>query len=200
MSYAAFGGFLIYLLITLGWRSWRQHQRTGDWGFSGRTARSAGEWFGGTLLVTGGLFSLAATILDFAKVLGRLDALSHPAVQGVGLVLALLAFGLTVVAQLQMGDAWRVGVDPADQTSLVTQGIFRFIRNPIFTGMIAFVVGIFLMVPSLLALAGFILLTVGLEIQVRWVEEPYLLQTHGEQYREYVRSTGRFVPRLGRYE
>jgi protein-S-isoprenylcysteine O-methyltransferase Ste14 len=48
------------------------------------------------------------------------------------------------------------------------------------------------------ALAGLAALWLALEIQVRLVEEPYLLRTHGDAYREYAARVGRFVPGLGR--
>jgi protein-S-isoprenylcysteine O-methyltransferase Ste14 len=41
-------------------------------------------------------------------------------------------------------------------------------------------------------------LLAALEIQVRGVEEPYLLRTHGEAYRRYAAATGRFLPGIGR--
>ena len=39
---------------------------------------------------------------------------------------------------------------------------------------------------------------IALEIQVRLVEEPYLLRQHGDAYRNYAARVGRFVPGLGR--
>jgi protein-S-isoprenylcysteine O-methyltransferase Ste14 len=41
-------------------------------------------------------------------------------------------------------------------------------------------------------------LVVALEVQVRLVEEPYLLRTHGAHYAEYASRVGRFVPGFGR--
>jgi protein-S-isoprenylcysteine O-methyltransferase Ste14 len=41
------------------------------------------------------------------------------------------------------------------------------------------------------------MLVVAIELQVRFVEEPYLVRTHGESYRAYCRRVGRFVPGLG---
>jgi protein-S-isoprenylcysteine O-methyltransferase Ste14 len=38
----------------------------------------------------------------------------------------------------------------------------------------------------------------SIQIQVRLVEEPYLLRVHGDAYRRYAARTGRFVPGLGR--
>jgi protein-S-isoprenylcysteine O-methyltransferase Ste14 len=37
----------------------------------------------------------------------------------------------------------------------------------------------------------------SIEVQVRVVEEPYLLRVHGQVYRDYLATVGRFVPRLG---
>ena len=36
------------------------------------------------------------------------------------------------------------------------------------------------------------------QIQVRLVEEPYLRRVHGDAYRRYAASTGRFLPWIGR--
>jgi len=83
-------------------------------------------------------------------------------------------------------------------TALVTRGVFRTVRNPIFTGMIVVSIGGALMVPNAAALAGVALLALALEIHVRYVEEPHLLATHGEPYRRYASFAGRFVPLIGR--
>ena len=48
------------------------------------------------------------------------------------------------------------------------------------------------------ALLSDLLLIVGLEIQVRLVEEPHLLRSHGESYRRYAERVGRFLPGVGR--
>ena len=39
---------------------------------------------------------------------------------------------------------------------------------------------------------------VGLELHVRFIEEPYLLRVHGEQYAAYAAQVGRFLPGIGR--
>lgn len=67
----------------------------------------------------------------------------------------------------------------------------------IYTAMMAFGLGLLLVTPNLVALAGFILLVATLEVHVRRVEEPYLLRTHSAVYRGYTASVGRFVPGVG---
>lgn len=109
----------------------------------------------------------------------------------------MLAIFATGYAQLDMGDAWRIGVDPSETTTLVRTGVFGWVRNPIFTAMITFGFGIALVTPNLVAIAGFVLLVATIELQVRVVEEPYLLTVHGDAYRDYLATVGRFVPGLG---
>lgn len=104
----------------------------------------------------------------------------------------------TLRAQLEMGRSWRIGVDAAETTDLVTKGLFEWSRNPIFTGMVAVACGTVLAVPGPATAAGAALLLAGVEAQVRLVEEPYLLRTHGERYRDFATRTGRFLPGLGR--
>jgi protein-S-isoprenylcysteine O-methyltransferase Ste14 len=63
--------------------------------------------------------------------------------------------------------------------------------------MLTFDVGIALLTPNFVTIAGLILAVVALELQVRRVEEPYLLCEHGEAYRAYTASVGRFIPGVG---
>ena len=97
-----------------------------------------------------------------------------------------------------MGTSWRIGVDHEERTDLVTTGPFALVRNPIFSAMIPTALGLVLLVPSWVAILGFVGLIAALELQVRVVEEPYLLKAHGDRYADYARRVGRFVPGLGR--
>ncbi len=72
------------------------------------------------------------------------------------------------------------------------------VRNPIFTAMLVFGLGIALVTPNVVAIVGFVLLVVTIEVQVRVVEEPYLATRHGDAYRDYLATVGRFVPGVGR--
>ena len=118
-----------------------------------------------------------------------------------GAALALyIAFGglaATLYAQLDMGESWRVGVDTSETTTLVRSGSFRLIRNPIFAAMLVFMLGETLLAPNPVAIAVFAIFLVAVEVSVRSVDEPYLLAVHGDDYRDYTASVGRFVPGIG---
>src|SRR6476646_4143660 len=100
--------------------------------------------------------------------------------QAAGAAIAVLGIVATVYAQVDMGDSWRIGVDPSETTTLVRAGVFGWVRNPIFTAMITFGFGIALVTPNLVALGGFLLLVGTIELKVRIVDEPYLLTVHGD--------------------
>src|SRR5690606_14716981 len=115
---------------------------------------------------------------------------------GLGAVLFGLGFVVTVLAQLHMGDAWRIGVQDGGRTELRTTGSFAWCRNPIFTGMLLAALGMVAWIP--LAAPAWLALWLGLELQVRVVEEPHLSRIHGARYQAYAARTGRFLPGVGR--
>ena len=188
----------VYLALTFGIRVALQVRRTGSTGVKGLPSDA-----GPVERLAGGLFVLAlgagfaAPALTLAGVLEPIAALDGAVGNAIGVVLTVSGILLTFGAQLAMGDAWRIGVDPAERTRLVTEGPFRLVRNPIYSALIPTVLGLLLMVPNVVALAGFAAILVSLELQVRLVEEPYLQQVHGDAYARYAARVGRFLPGLG---
>jgi protein-S-isoprenylcysteine O-methyltransferase Ste14 len=205
--YLALGLYLVTLVAAFGLRTLTQRRQYGDggWRFHMASPRAA---------VIHVLIGLTVVLLSVAPVVaaiegepyepagltvlgesgGALAALAY----GAGLLLSSAGAGLIVVAQRQMGASWRIGVDPGETTELVADGLFRWVRNPIFSGMALLGVGQALLVPNALSIAAVIAGTVGLQLQVRWIEEPYLVATHGDAYLHWASRVGRFVPGLGR--
>jgi cobalt-zinc-cadmium efflux system protein len=198
VNVAALVLFVVYLLLGFVARTWLQWRRTGDGGFRGISGRlGSPEWVAGVSFVV----ALLAGVLGPVTALAGLDPLTVLDMTGLrwaGAVLAVTGVVATLAVQLQMGASWRIGVDAGERTDLVTSGTFALVRNPIFTVMAVTGLGLALMTPNVVALAGFVVLLVALQLQVRVVEEPYLLRTHGATYAAYAASTGRFVPGLGR--
>ncbi len=186
------------LILTFGVRIAIQLRRTGSTGVHGfATDATPLERFAGVLFVAGLVMGAAAPLLALLGVLEPIATLDGTAGHAVGIVLGVAGVLLTFGAQLAMGDAWRVGVDPEERTDLVTDGPFGLVRNPIYSAMIPTVLGLALMVPNVLAIAAFLTLVTALELQVRLVEEPHLLRVHGKTYADYAGRVGRFVPGLG---
>src|SRR5271167_293846 len=182
--------------VAIGWRLWWQWRRTGSTGFKGVSGTiGSAEWFGGLGFILGVLVTVAAPVLQLAGVVAPVVRLSW--IQIAGIVIALVGITGTVYAQLVMGSSWRIGVDDGETTSLVRHGVFGLVRNPIYAAMFVFWLGSVLIGPNIVVIVGYVLLAASIELQVRLVEEPYLLKVHGGSYRDYAGTVGRFVPRTG---
>lgn len=199
LELAAFIAAVIYLSIALALRTLVQRLRTGDGGFNGISGSpGTPEWLGGVGFVLAIVLGLAAPLLQIASTMDSL--LGEPS--DAQLVLSSVAFAagtiLTLVSQSDMGTSWRIGVDPEDETQLVTTGLFGLMRNPVFTGMLLAGFGLMLLVPNVVSCAGWLVLLASIELQVRTTEEPYLLSAHGSEYSAYASRVGRFLPLVGR--
>lgn len=183
---------VVFVFLAFGVRSWVQWRRTGSTGFVlPRRDAPAAERLGAAAMIA------AIVLLAIAPIDGPRTALFDN-LPVAGFVLATAGIVLCVAAQLTMGDSWRIGVDTGAHTTLVTSGIFASVRNPIFSAMILSAAGFALLLPNLFAFAALATLVIGLEVQVRLVEEPYLRTEHGAAYRDYSARAGRFLPRIGR--
>ena len=60
-----------------------------------------------------------------------------------GWALLILSLVLIWLAQTNMKDSWRIGIDEKNKTELVTDGFFAISRNPIFLGIMIANVGLF---------------------------------------------------------
>lgn len=196
MAPAALVLYLLGLILAFGVRTLAAWRRTGDTGFRrpDTTALTA-AWWGAVLFAGALVLGLAAPLAGLFD-LGT--AQPSRAVGATGLALMVLGLALVLISQAAMGNSWRIGVDEGEHTELVTRGVFALVRNPVFTGMAALLAGQVLAVPSVLSAAALIVFVTAVQVQVRAVEEPYLLRTHGRAYRSYLARTGRFVPFAGR--
>ncbi|MCI0541440.1 MAG: isoprenylcysteine carboxylmethyltransferase family protein [Verrucomicrobiales bacterium] len=116
------------------------------------------------------------------------------AIKILGAVLVSLATLLYAIALRHLGASWRLGIDRIAPGQLVTEGIYRWTRHPIYVAFDLLFAGTFLVLGRfaflLLALAWIPLLHV---FMLR--EEHFLAQFHGAAYRDYCRRVGRYFPR-----
>lgn len=193
--------YAVFLLLACGLRTLIQLRRTGSTGVHGLGGRPGSvEWIAGVGFTVALLVGAAAPVLALLDVVEPISALDVAALHVVGLLLAVAGIAATFYAQVAMGASWRIGVDASERTELVTGGPFALVRNPIFAAMLPTALGLALLVPSWVSLLGLLGLVLALELQVRVVEEPYLLQTHGGAYADYAAQVGRFFPGVGRIQ
>jgi protein-S-isoprenylcysteine O-methyltransferase Ste14 len=118
-------------------------------------------------------------------------------VQLAGLALLALGFAFFAASLRRFAGEGEGTLAPWDPPQrLVVRGPYRYVRNPMISGVVLFLFGealVLLSLPHAAWAAAFLALN---SIYIPWVEEPQLARRFGESYREYCRHVPRVIPRL----
>ncbi len=118
--------------------------------------------------------------------------LEHPILNKIGWGLLIFSLILVWIAQSQMSNSWRIGIDKNNKTNLVTSGMFSISRNPIFSGIMVANFGLFLVIPNAFTLLIISLSTISINTQIR-LEEEFLKNEFGSEYKVYFKKIRRWV-------
>lgn len=146
----------------------------------------------------GALFVLAQVVLLTALALlpNRADWPTPAWLRWTGDAIGTVGILLVLVAASRLGSALTPTPVPVERGELATTGLYRFVRHPIYSGVLLVVVGLTLRSGSWLSLAV-ALLTVGFFCwKASWEEARLRVKFPG--YGDYADRTPRFVPRLRR--
>lgn len=111
-----------------------------------------------------------------------------------GLFLMLAGVLVMMLSQLQMGTSWRIGMPhgSAVRHQLVTNGLYRLSRNPIYLGVFLFLAGTVLNTANLLTLASLLACAVLIPVQVAR-EEAFLQDELGPEFEVYRTRVRRWL-------
>jgi protein-S-isoprenylcysteine O-methyltransferase Ste14 len=113
-----------------------------------------------------------------------------------GMGIALLGFVLLQWAQNTLAKNWSDTPRMIKEQSLITSGPYQFIRHPIYTAFLLILGSTLLISANWLIGLAWIGMTV-LEVASRIsFEENLMLEYFGDQYRVYMKRTGRLLPRM----
>ena len=113
----------------------------------------------------------------------------------IGVGLGIVSLPLLIWAQQTLGKHWSTNLQLREQHTLVTSGPYRWVRHPMYTALFTFFIASSLISANWL----FILLTmvaiIGLYTRIG-KEEIMMIEQFGDEYRDYMKRTGRILPRL----
>lgn len=144
----------------------------------------------GVQRIAGSSFALSVTVLLVAAALSPTKTASNLSASAA--LVALIGAAIVIVAQLQMGRAWRVGVRAGDAPLFVSHGLFRFSRNPIFVGMMLVGLAAAMVSGTWWSWAALALFVASCAVQVR-IEEVHLEASFGEAYHAFRREVPRWL-------
>lgn len=111
----------------------------------------------------------------------------------VGLACAAVGTGIRVAGMVQLGALFSTFVAVQKDHHLVTNGCYRWVRHPIYTGSLLALAGIFLIFRSKLVLFVLSLYLVGTLWRMA-DEEQLLNEAFGQEYEHYRARTWRLLP------
>lgn len=146
-----------------------------------------------------GFLVLLGFWLLFAK-LGDWGWLNHRVVPDVaavwvaGLALTALGVGISIWARLSLGANWSGLVTLKAGHELIRKGLYRWIRHPIYTGILVGMIGTAMIKGHLRGWIGLAIVFAGFYFKARR-EERFLREEFGAGFEEHSQQTGMFLPK-----
>ena len=114
-----------------------------------------------------------------------------------GAALVTLGVGLLAACIWEFARRGRGTLSPLDPPKeLVVQGLYRYLRNPMYVAVSLILLGEALLIPSWLLVAYWGVFFTLVNVFVIGFEEPFLRRQFGESYERYTREVHRWWPRL----
>lgn len=148
------------------------------------------------LLALAGIGMLVPLVYVFSSLLDFANYQLPEWTGWLGAVLFAMAIWLLWRSHVDLGRNWTPTLAIRDEHRLITDGVFKYIRHPMYAAHLLWAVAQALMLHNWIA--GFSLLVVTIPQYLSRVnaEEEMLLEQFGEQYKDYMQRTGRIIPRF----
>lgn len=108
--------------------------------------------------------------------------------------LFLIAIGVIffITAAITMKNSWRVGIDKSTKSKLITEGIYKYSRNPAFVGFYLMFIGLFLVYSDLITCIS-MLINIYAMNRLVIEEEKHLEKMFGKEYTDYKKKAPRYL-------
>ncbi len=140
-------------------------------------------------IISAVLFSFLSTIYQYFV---PFNFLENNTIRIIGLIINICSIIWIVIGQKQMQETWRIGIYEHEKNKLVTSGLFRFSRHPIFLGLMGLMFSNFLCMPNAITFAVFTVAFILINIEAL-LEEKELLTKHGLSYEDFCKKTRRWI-------
>jgi protein-S-isoprenylcysteine O-methyltransferase Ste14 len=186
--------FLIATCAYLGIRTYFKRKVSDATGVVSKSSRGDMALVG--LVVAGQIFlpllALFSPLLDWAQYRSLTPALLWP-----GALLMVAGVWLFWRSHADLGDNWSVTLEVQEDHRLISNGVYRTIRHPMYASFFLMAVGQLLLLPNWIAGPSALAAVALLYFVRKPNEEAMLLEQFGEDYRRYMNSTGGILPKFG---
>jgi protein-S-isoprenylcysteine O-methyltransferase Ste14 len=113
---------------------------------------------------------------------------------GVGVLFVVAGLWWLHRSHSDLGTYWSVTLELRENHRLITEGIYRYVRHPMYSALFLYSIGQALVVPNWVVGPSYFV-TFGILFALRiGAEERMMLETFGDEYAAYRARTKRLVP------
>ena len=144
-------------------------------------------------LLTVGLFILPA-VYAVTGIPAALDRTFYPAVAWLGVIAMLASLWLFQRSHKDLGRNWSASLKMREQHQLVTGGVYRYVRHPMYSSFFLLALAQVLLIPNWLAGGAGLIAVLVLYLFRVAREEKMMADQFGDAYQDYCARTARIVP------
>ena len=113
--------------------------------------------------------------------------------QIISTMLAILGLVIAIVARIRLAGNWSATLDLKKGHTLITTGIYQYVRHPIYTGLLLMLFATMLVYLSILEILIFLFVFIMIIIRMK-NEEELMTKTFPKEYLAYKRRTKKLIP------
>jgi protein-S-isoprenylcysteine O-methyltransferase Ste14 len=118
-------------------------------------------------------------------------------IQWSGVVMALVPIFFLIWVHRHLDKQWSIALELREDHKLITTGPYRYVRHPMYLGVFTYTIGLMMISLDVLVILLFAF-TIWVNYRRIPREEQMLIQEFGDEYLEYIKRSGRLLPKLRR--
>jgi protein-S-isoprenylcysteine O-methyltransferase Ste14 len=145
-----------------------------------------------------GFFALIAFLVMYLLGAKWIQACAFPLppwLRWTGFALGLVTVAFWTWTQVTLDTQWSAQLQLKQEHKLITSGPYAFIRHPLYAGMLGWALSLALLTANWIFVGICVLSFAGLLWRVP-KEEQMMIDAFGDEYRDYMKRTGRYFPKL----
>ena len=134
--------------------------------------------------------------VQFASILIMLLPLGTPTSYfyfGMFFIVIGLTVGLAALSVNKLG-TFNIRRDIKEDCTLVKEGVYAYIRHPMYTSVLVSMFGVMLLYFNVLIIGVYVVLVINMLLKMFYEES--LWHCHSEEYLEYTKNTSRLIPKV----
>ena len=148
-------------------------------------------------LALNGIGMIIPIVYVFSSIFDFADYSAPKLIGWIGAVIFSFAICLLWRSHADLGKHFTYTLGIREDHQLITNGVFKYIRHPMYASHVCWAIAQIMLLHNWIAGYSFIVVLVPHTIFRVKSEEIMMIEQFGEIYKEYMKNTGRIMPRIG---